>query len=502
MTGIKLALAQINPTLGAFEENAEKLLACSVRAKEAGAAFMVAAFGALSGHPAGSFARRAEFLLAQKEALDTLKRTLAVPALIGIVPGPVWVEKGEARLVVNGEVLTACGTSFGVLTDLRAPSEQLSELKLRGAKAVLVCAAEPYRRGRRAQRLKELREAACENALPLVFVNLVGGADEWVFDGAGFALNAEGHLLGELACCAEDFLTVALEGPCIEPRGEDALGELYAALTLALGDYVRKNGFTSVQLGLSGGVDSALVAALAADALGPENVYALMMPTHFTAQLSLQEAKRLAENLGIHYAVHPIEALFDAYRRDLAGPFEGRSWDTTEENLQARIRGNLLMAYANKFGRLVIATSNKSEAAVGYSTLYGDTAGAFEAISDVFKTDVWALCRWRNAKAGRELIPASIIDRAPSAELREAQTDSESLPPYEVLDEVLRLYIEQGLSSRAIIERGFDADLVKRVIRMLHRAEFKRRQCPIGARVSPGALSGPAWNYPMTIALK
>ncbi len=500
---VSISVLQINAKRGAFQGNASKILKASSVAQEKGVALLVSSLGALSGYPVGSYGRRAEFLLRQKEALVSLASKLKTPALFGMVPGLVFVDSGKTRLVVSGEILEVAETKFGILTNLEGFSEAVADLKLRGAEAVLVLAADAFRRGRPEARQKAISEAATKAGIPVLFVNLVGGADEYVFDGRSFAVNSKGNGVAALANCEEDFQTVDLASTkeVALPKFED-LEELYTALRLALRDYVKKNGFNAVQIGLSGGVDSALVATMATDALGKDSVHALMMPTRFTADLSLTEAKKLASNLGISYAVRPIGDLFDAYRKELAEDFAGKEWDATEENLQARIRGNLLMAYANKFNRLVIATSNKSESAAGYATLYGDTAGAFEAISDVYKTDVWALCRWRNAKVGKELIPESIISRAPSAELREGQTDQQSLPEYATLDAVLRLYVDEGLPVSQIVEKGFDKALVQRIVTMTHRAEFKRRQCPIGARVSKVAFSDDAWTYPMTVTLK
>ena len=500
---LSISVLQINATRGAFQANAEKISEASLRAKEEGANLLVAPLGALSGYPVGSYARRVEFLLRQKAALVELSKKLAVPALFGMVPGLVFMNEGKARFVVPGEVLEIAGSHVGVLTGLDALEENLADLKRNGADVVVIAAANEYRKDRPAERIAVARKAAVKAGLSLLFVNLVGGADQSVFDGASFAVNAAGNLTALLESCAECFTTVnPTTAPTIEEPQHDSLGELYSALSLALSDYVQKNGFNAVQIGLSGGVDSALVATIATDALGADAVHALMMPTQFTADLSLTEAEKLAKNLGIDYKVRPIGPLFESYRKELSEDFAGLAWDATEENLQARIRGNLLMAYANKFKRLVIATSNKSESAAGYATLYGDTVGAFEAISDVYKTEVWALCRWRNAKAGTELIPQSIIDRAPSAELREGQKDSQSLPEYDVLDAVLNLYVEEGLSVSEIVKRGFDQTLVERIVRMTHTAEFKRRQCPIGAKVSKRAFSDASWNYPMTIKLK
>ena len=275
------------------------------------------------------------------------------------------------------------------------------------------------------------------------------------------------------------------------------MAELYDALKLALKDYVTKNGFRQVVIGLSGGIDSALVTAIAAEALGAENVLTVMMPTRFTADESFTLAKQLVENLKVHYVVRPIESLFEAYRQLLSEDFEGKPWDVTEENLQARIRGTILMAYANKFNRLVITTGNKSETAVGYSTLYGDTAGAFALIKDVYKTDVWELARYVNQLKGCEVIPESIISRAPSAELREGQKDEDSLPSYSQLDTILNAYVDKREPQQLAIEAVSDIQTTERVVRLVRRNEYKRRQSPLGPKLSSMAF-GRDWRYPVT----
>ena len=339
-----------------------------------------------------------------------------------------------------------------------------------------------------------------ELELPILYLNCVGAQDELVFDGNSFAMDMDRNVFLRLAGFREDFAVFKacefFEHHAQEKEDDDIVSELYRALVLAVRDYVGKSGFKDVTLGLSGGVDSALVAAIAVDALGPEHVFAVGMPTRFTSQESIVEAKKLAQNLKIQFDIREIDNLFASFMEFFAEDFKGKAWNETEENLQARIRGMILMAYSNKFNRLVLTTGNKSETAVGYSTLYGDTAGAFAVIKDVLKTEVWELCRYVNKVAGYERIPKFIIERAPSAELREGQTDEASLPPYAVLDAVINDYVNNGEWPESII--GYDADetTVRRVIGLIHRNEFKRRQSPLGPKVSNMAF-GRDWRYPI-----
>ena len=359
--------------------------------------------------------------------------------------------------------------------------------------------------GKSEERERTILPFVKRNRIPLVYVNAVGGQDELVFDGAGFATDAEGTVFLRQPSFTEDLKIVAVQTlmkpQTAVPLKEDEkqrLTSMYGALTLALADYVHKNGFKQVVIGLSGGIDSALVATVAADALGADNVLAVMMPTRFTADLSFDLAKRLVTNLRIPYVVRPIEELFKGYQALLADDFVGKAWDVTEENLQARIRGTVLMAYANKFGRLVITTGNKSETAVGYSTLYGDTAGAFALIKDVYKSDVWALARFVNRYWEREVIPEALINRPPSAELREGQLDEASLPKYAVLDAFLKAYVDGRQSLEDAADKAqCDRATAERIVRLVHRNEYKRRQSPTGPKLS-GTAFGRDWRYPMT----
>jgi NAD+ synthase (glutamine-hydrolysing) len=337
-----------------------------------------------------------------------------------------------------------------------------------------------------------------ESGLPIVYANLVGGQDELVFDGASFALNADGEVAAQCPAWQEGLFYLDLDrdtcsGPQHALPGEEAA--VYDALVMAVRDYFGKNGFKGVHLGLSGGIDSALTLAIAADAIGPDRVHAVMMPSDYTASISVEDSRDMAKRLGVRYSEIAIRPIYDAFVTQLAGEFAGLAADTTEENLQARTRGTLLMALSNKFGTLVLTTGNKSEMAVGYATLYGDMAGGFGVLKDVAKTRVYRLANYRNSLSA--VIPQRIIDRPPSAELRPDQTDQDSLPPYDVLDAILEAYVERDLSASDIVAQGLDAAIVRRVIRMVDLAEYKRRQAPPGPRISPRNF-GKDRRYPIT----
>ncbi|HSL11263.1 MAG TPA: NAD+ synthase, partial [Actinomycetota bacterium] len=351
----------------------------------------------------------------------------------------------------------------------------------------------PYHRAKVRDRSVVLRDRVAETGAVLVYVNAVGGQDELVFDGGSLVMSADGEIACRSTMFDEDLLVVTIDEDGIRgdarPPWPDDAGEVYGALVLGTRDYVRKNGFRDVALGLSGGIDSALVATIAADALGPTAIRALAMPSPYSSQHSLDDAEALAKALGIGYDVVPIGDVFDAYKAALSPLFAGRDEDVTEENIQARIRGNYLMALSNKFGSLVLTTGNKSESAVGYATLYGDMAGGFAPIKDVPKTLVYELARWRNAQdVGDGPIPTSTLTKPPSAELRPGQKDEDSLPPYDVLDPIVELYVEDDLGVDGIVERGHDRATVERVTRMIDRAEYKRRQAAPGIKITPKAF--------------
>jgi NAD+ synthetase len=348
------------------------------------------------------------------------------------------------------------------------------------------------------ERLDVARARVAESGLPLIYANMVGGQDELVFDGASFAVDADGQLTAQFAAFAEGLQIVELEAGV--PRGVIAPQPMpeslvYQALVLGVRDYVRKNGFPGVILGLSGGIDSALTLVVAVDAVGAEKVRAVMMPSEFTAGISLEDAELLADNLKVRYDVLPIKHMYDAFLEALAGEFDDLPFDQTEENIQARVRGSLLMALSNKFGQLVLTTGNKSEMASGYATLYGDMAGGFAVLKDVAKTLVWRLARCRNCIG--QVIPERIITRPPSAELRANQCDQDSLPPYEILDAIMARYVEQDMSPREIVAAGFSEADVNHVIRLIDRSEYKRRQSPPGIRITPRGF-GRDRRYPIT----
>lgn len=377
-----------------------------------------------------------------------------------------------------------------------------------GAQLLAVINASPFHSGKSAEREAVIAQRAAENAVPLIYSHLVGGQDEIVFDGCSFAVEASGQVAARACAFEEDLPVVAAH---LKNGRVSLLGELkpqlshhhalWAALVLSVRDYVGKNRFPGALIGLSGGMDSALVLAIAVDALGADKVRTVMMPSPYTADISWLDAREMAERVGVQYEEIDIAPQFEAFKAALAPAFAGRAEDTTEENLQARIRGTLLMGMSNKFGSIVLTTGNKSEMSTGYCTLYGDMAGGFAVIKDVVKTEVFALARWRNANdpfgTGLDPIPERIITRPPSAELRPDQKDQDSLPDYEVLDSIVTRYMENNESISSIIAEGFAAADVDRVTRLIQINEYKRRQAPIGPRVTPRSF-GKDWRYPIT----
>lgn len=418
-----------------------------------------------------------------------------------------YFSAGDAALIVP---IAGVMTAITICEDVwhEAPMRQARE---GGAGLMLNLNASPFHAGKRHLREQVLSARAQQGAMPVVYANLVGGQDELVFDGGSMAVNSDGSLAFAAPEHEEGVYLLELEALSaslsIKPSTvAPALTEeeaVYRALVRGVRDYVGKNGFKGVALGLSGGIDSALVLAIAVDALGPERVTAVMMPFHYTSEMSLEDAEAEARALQVHYKVIPVAPMFDAFMATLTPHFAGTARDKTEENLQARIRGVLLMALSNKQGSLVLTTGNKSEMAVGYATLYGDMAGGFDVLKDVYKTLVFRLARWRNQQAVAQgiepPIPERVITRPPSAELAPGQKDEDSLPPYEVLDGLLQAYIEQDLSAEAIVAQGFARDVVYRVLRMVDLNEYKRRQAAIGPRVTPRGF-GRDRRYPVTNA--
>ena len=418
--------------------------------------------------------------------------------------------KGQAPIFeING-----VNVGVTICEDLWLPNGVIDELATNGAQIVLNLNASPYELGKIQTRLKVLQQRIQEAKIPIVYVNQVGGQDELIFDGGSMVIAADGNVLSNAPQFEETVIIADIE-PTTKTSDEadikipldskeydppqsqlkhtlfqplEPLSEIWKALCLATSDYLRKNNFTDVVIGLSGGIDSAIVATIAADALGPEHVHTVALPSRFSSTHSIEDAASLAANLGCDHRVIPIEQTHEAFLRTLSESFTGISEDTTEENLQSRIRGTLLMALSNKFSWLVLTTGNKSELAVGYSTLYGDTAGAFAVIKDLWKTQVYDLAKWKNFTAGKEVIPNSIIEKPPSAELRPDQLDEDSLPPYEILDKLLRDIIEKDKVISQLIQEGYDPDMVKHVASLVDLAEYKRRQSPVGPKISPKAF--------------
>ncbi len=417
---------------------------------------------------------------------------------------------------VQAPIFEINGVNVGVTIceDLWLPNGVIDELATNGAQIVLNLNASPYELGKIQTRLEVLQQRIQEAKIPIVYVNQVGGQDELIFDGGSMVIAADGNVLSNAPQFEETVIiadieptTKTLDEADIKipldskeydpPQGQlehtlfqplEPLSEIWKALCLATSDYLRKNNFTDVVIGLSGGIDSAIVATIAADALGPEHVHTVALPSRFSSTHSIEDAASLAANLGCDHRVIPIEQTHEAFLRTLSESFTGISEDTTEENLQSRIRGTLLMALSNKFSWLVLTTGNKSELAVGYSTLYGDTAGAFAVIKDLWKTQVYDLAKWKNFTAGKEVIPNSIIEKPPSAELRPDQLDEDSLPPYEILDKLLRDIIEKDKVINQLIQEGYDPNMVKYVASLVDLAEYKRRQSPVGPKISPKAF--------------
>src|SRR5919106_1236688 len=562
---LRVALAQINPTVGDIRGNARKISDQIARAKDEGSALVVFPELTISGYPPEDLLLKTSFLDACRTALRELAaETRDIVAVVGY-PEEAEDVYNTAAVLADGDIvatyrklylpnygvfdeqryfqsgaeaaiveLNGIPLGLSICEDIWEPGPPAMTEALAGAQVIVNLSASPYRMGVGARRERMLIQRAVDNLTAVVFVNTVGGQDELVFDGHSLAIDQDGRVLARcpqfeecLTLCTIDPREVAsarlrdtrhrvnvrrqkrvagvAEPPVVHlaslevPGGGETVGgsvatpldpepEVYAALRTGLHDYVEKNGFEHVVLALSGGVDSALVALVAADALGPERVTCVSMPSPYSSEGTRADARAIAENLGTAFMEISIEAAMGAYDEMLASAFAGREPDIAEENVQARIRGNVVMALSNKFGWLVLTTGNKSELSVGYATLYGDMAGGFAVLKDVFKGWVYRLVRWRNAQEGSELVPASVLERPPSAELRYEQTDQDSLPPYEVLDAILAGYVEEDLDAVELVGRGLPRDEVERVIRMVDRAEYKRRQAPPGIKISTKAF--------------
>ena len=522
---MRIALGQVNTTVGDLDGNVETMAARAARATEAGADVVCFPELAVTGYPPEDLVLRPGFVNDNLEALAELARRTAggcavltgfvdrserglhnaaallrggaVEARYHKVTLPNYGVFDEQRYFVPGDApcivrLASSALGVSICEDAWRSSPPFDAYARERVPVVLNINASPYHRHKMSERLGICRDRARETGAWVVYVNAVGGQDELVFDGGSMLVSPDGVLTQRAAMFDEDLLVVEIDGASSSaeerPSWPEGPEEVYRALVLGLGDYVRKNGFREVVLGLSGGIDSALVATLAADALGPQAVRALAMPSPYSSTESLEDAVDVAGRLGIRIDELRIDGVLDTYRAALESAFRGTKEGVAEENLQARIRGNLLMALSNKFGSLVLATGNKSEMAVGYSTLYGDLAGGFAPIKDVPKTLVYEIVHWRNAQPGEPPIPQRVIDKSPSAELRPNQKDTDSLPPYEELDPIIEAYVEEDRSPEDIVAEGFDPALVERVVAMIDRAEYKRRQAPPGVKITPKAF--------------
>jgi len=532
---VKIALGQINPTVGDFAGNAAKIINFAQRARSQGAGLILFPELSVCGYPPRDLVERPSFVVHNREAAEHIAaETRGIAVICGLVtPAPVEASRSvmnSAALLIDGQIgfiqSKMLLPTYDVFDEMRnfAPARSQSlfpfcgkqmalticedawndkdfwnrrlyafdpveALVKSGGNFVLNISASPFWANKRELRRDMLATIARNDRVPVAFVNQVGGNDSLVFDGSSMAFDREGRVIAQAKSFEEDLVFFdpdSLTGEMHDQiEGEEAT--IYAALLLGTRDYIRKCGFRQVIVGLSGGIDSALTAAIAVDAVGPENVIGVGMPGPYSSEGSIRDAQQLAANLGICFEILRITDIFDDYKNTLRGVFKGRDEDATEENIQSRIRGALLMALSNKSGALVLSTGNKSELAVGYCTLYGDMAGGLAVINDVPKTMVYRLSRYVNSR--KQVIPQASLEKPPSAELRPDQKDSDSLPPYEVLDAILEDYVEESHSPEQISsDHGFDLELVKSVIRMVERNEYKRQQAAPGIKISPKAF--------------
>jgi NAD+ synthase (glutamine-hydrolysing) len=567
MRRLRVALGQINPTVGDFERNVRMIVDAIERARAQGAALVAFPELAITGYPPEDLLFKPAFIEANLRALDEVTRaSRGLSVVVGFVDKrddifnaaavlhdgaragvyhkqylPNYGVFDENRYFQAGTetpVFVAGDTTFAVnvCEDIWYPAGPTSVQALGGAELVVNINGSPYHVGKARFREQLVSTRAVDDLVCVAYVNAVGGQDELVFDGASMVVNEHGECLARGRMFEEDLVVADLDldavfrarlhdsrrrkeklvvretatrislpplptpdAPPLPPREVPALApveEVFGALVLGTRDYVRKNGFKRVVVGLSGGIDSSLVAAVAVEALGRENVAGVGMPSTYSSAGTRRDAQRLAKQLGIEFLTIPITPLLNAYKRTLGKAFKGMKEDVTEENIQARIRGNLLMALSNKFGWLVLTTGNKSEYSVGYTTLYGDMAGGFAVIKDVPKMLVYDVARHVNARAGRPVIPETVFTRAPSAELRPNQTDQDTLPPYDLLDRILEGYVQEDQGVNDLIARGFPSDTVRRVVSMVDANEYKRRQAPIGVKITPRAF-GRDWRPPI-----
>ncbi len=548
---MKIALAQINPTVGDFTGNLERILAASRRAAAKGARLTVFSELCLCGYPPADFLEKPSFLARCRSAVDELAQAAADLPTAVLTGVALASDPGSGKPAVNAAVLLDRGRQlleqhkrllpfYDVFDEQRyfAPSRPQQIVELDGVRlAITICedawndknfwsrrlyavdpveelmrlepalhinlSSSPFWHGKRAVRRHMLAAIARRDGVPVLMSNQVGGDDSLIFDGSSLAFNARGELIAQAASFAEDLVVLdpfATDTAAITPEEEGETAAAYHALVLGTRDYVRKCGFKKALVGLSGGIDSALVAAIAKEALGAENVIAVGMPSPYSSSGSIDDSRRLAANLGIRFELISITGLFTAYTAALAPLFAGAKPDTTEENIQSRIRGALLMALSNKFSALVLSTGNKSEMAVGYCTLYGDMVGALAVIGDLVKTRVYQVCRWLNRDG--ELIPRAILEKPPSAELRPGQKDTDSLPPYEVLDPILEAYVERYETPERIAgEHGFPLQLVQQVVRLVERSEYKRQQAAPVLKVTSKSF-GMGRRFPIAVKVQ
>ncbi len=572
MKKIRLALAQLNFTVGDIEGNTKKIIENIKKAKELDCDIIAFPELAVTGYPPEDLLFKPSFIKANLKALEKIaQESRKIISIVGFVD---WQEDlyNAAAVLLDGKVLAKYHKNYlpnyGVFDEVRYfqrgneitilningykigmsicediwyPENPINIQAIEGAELVININASPYHIEKTKEREDLLKVRARDNSIAIAYVNLVGGQDELVFDGNSMVVGPDGSFLAkgeafeeELLICDIDFDSIFRQQlkdqrlrnlrysykreekvkevfidfsfkekvqPIPQKISLDIteIEEIYRALVLGVRDYIHKNGFEKVVIGLSGGIDSSLTAVIAADALGKENVKGVLMPSQFTSKESIEDALELAENLGIETFTFPIKEIFDEYMKILSPVFEGYEWDTTEENLQARIRGNLLMALSNKFGWIVLATGNKSEMSVGYATLYGDMVGGFAVLKDVYKTRVYELAEYRNSIS--PVIPKRVLEKPPSAELRPNQKDEDELLPYPILDEIIKLYVEDDLPVEDIVKRGFDKKSVEKVIRMIDRNEYKRRQAPIGIRITKRAF-GKDRRMPITNKFK
>ncbi len=534
---VHVAIAQINSTVGDLGGNSERIASAARRAAALGADIVLTPELSLVGYPPEDLLLRQSFYAKSTEALEVLAASLADLSDVHVIVGHPLQDGGQnynaASVLCNGrriatyrkhalpnytvfdekryfssgndvctfKVRDTC-FAINICEDTWFP-EMPAKARAAGADVLLVPNASPYHMNKQHLRQDVMREQVIAQGMALVYANLVGAQDELVFDGASFAMDAAGRVSVQLPSFDESLVVVEIEGGELTaqslPESLSTEAQVYAALVLGVRDYVTKNGFPGAVIGLSGGVDSALTLAIAVDALGADKVRAVMMPSPYTADISWIDSRDMAARLGVGYDEIPIASCFDAFTTALSPLFAGLSEDTTEENIQARIRGTLLMALSNKTGAIVLTTGNKSEMATGYCTLYGDMAGGYAVIKDIVKTLVYRLCHYRNGIG--DIIPERILTRAPSAELRPNQTDQDSLPPYEVLDGILRMYMEEGQGVAELLAAGYRKEDVDRVVRLIKLNEYKRRQAPVGPRVTHRAF-GRDWRYPITSKFK